>query len=175
MRAGDFIQSDQSVATIETDKVSIEVSYTGSKPGVLTSIDIAKGDKVTVGQAIATVDDSQDTTAAESKPEPERTQETPKKLKVEKQGDEDKVRWPSCCCDFHSVVCCARQRVRMQYHGESVTGFQVMTDTSLPFICRKRRRRKSSQRPKSQQAQHPSNRVHRSRTQPNLVSAVNAE
>jgi pyruvate/2-oxoglutarate dehydrogenase complex dihydrolipoamide acyltransferase (E2) component len=98
MCAGDSIRSDESVATIETDKVTIEVSYTGSKSGVLSSIHIAEGDKVTVGQAVATVDDSQDTQkaagGAESDSKKHKEEKVPTTIqgnKAGKQVDEGKV------------------------------------------------------------------------------------
>lgn len=63
-RAGDLIKTDEVIALIETDKVTIDVRYPGSKPGVVTSISIAADDTVSVGQAVAVVDDDPDKVAA---------------------------------------------------------------------------------------------------------------
>jgi pyruvate/2-oxoglutarate dehydrogenase complex dihydrolipoamide acyltransferase (E2) component len=62
--AGAVVQPDEVLALIETDKVTIDVRYTGSKPGVLNSISLAADDVVTVGQAVAVVDDDEATVEA---------------------------------------------------------------------------------------------------------------
>lgn len=54
--AGDLINTDEVIALIETDKVTIDVRYTASEPGVIKSISMAEGDTVTVGQVVAVVD-----------------------------------------------------------------------------------------------------------------------
>jgi pyruvate/2-oxoglutarate dehydrogenase complex dihydrolipoamide acyltransferase (E2) component len=51
------VKSDEVIALIETDKVTIDVRYTGSQPGVLTSLGIGADDTVTVGQVVGVVDD----------------------------------------------------------------------------------------------------------------------
>lgn len=48
---------DDILALIETDKVTIDVRYTGSKPAVLKSLSLAPEDTVTVGQTVAVFDD----------------------------------------------------------------------------------------------------------------------
>lgn len=58
-KEGQVVQSDEVIAIIETDKVTIDVRYTGSKPAVLTSIKLSPEDTVTVGQVVATVDDDE--------------------------------------------------------------------------------------------------------------------
>ena len=55
--SGDVLQPDDTIAMIETDKVTIDVKYTGSVPAVLTMVNLKADDSVTVGQAVATVDD----------------------------------------------------------------------------------------------------------------------
>jgi pyruvate/2-oxoglutarate dehydrogenase complex dihydrolipoamide acyltransferase (E2) component len=61
--AGDVVQSDDVIAQIETDKVTIDVQHTGSKPGVLTSLSVAAEDTVSVGQEIGSLDDDPDKVA----------------------------------------------------------------------------------------------------------------
>jgi 2-oxoglutarate dehydrogenase E2 component (dihydrolipoamide succinyltransferase) len=62
--AGDVVMPDEVLALIETDKVTIDVRYTGSKPAVLKTLSISPEDTVTVGQTVATYDD--DPAAVES-------------------------------------------------------------------------------------------------------------
>jgi pyruvate dehydrogenase E2 component (dihydrolipoamide acetyltransferase) len=54
VKVGDTLAVDQPVVELETDKATIEVPSTMA--GTVKSIDIKPGDKVTVGQAILTVD-----------------------------------------------------------------------------------------------------------------------
>ena len=61
--AGDVVNTDEVIAQIETDKITIDVQHTGSKPGVLTELSVAAEDTVTVGQAIGTIDDDADKVA----------------------------------------------------------------------------------------------------------------
>lgn len=49
---GDVVQEDDVVAQIETDKVTIDVKFTG-KSGKITSLAVAEGDTVVVGQKVA--------------------------------------------------------------------------------------------------------------------------
>ena len=57
--AGDIVKTDEVIAQIETDKVTIDVQHTGSKTGILTALNVAADDTVTVGQAIGTIDDDE--------------------------------------------------------------------------------------------------------------------
>lgn len=50
---------DDILALIETDKVTIDVRYTGSKPAVLKTMTLNAEDTVTVGQTVATYDDDE--------------------------------------------------------------------------------------------------------------------
>eukprot|EP00775_Hariotina_reticulata_P007670 gene7670-7872_t len=52
---GDIVQEDDVIAQIETDKVTIDVKFT-AKSGKVTSILVAEGDTVTVGQPVAQVE-----------------------------------------------------------------------------------------------------------------------
>lgn len=55
--AGTIVQTDDIVAQIETDKVTIDMRYTGSKPGALKSLQISEGQEVEVNQVVGVVDD----------------------------------------------------------------------------------------------------------------------
>ena len=57
--AGDVVMPDDILALIETDKVTIDVRYTGSKPAVLKTMTLNAEDTVTVGQTVATYDDDE--------------------------------------------------------------------------------------------------------------------
>lgn len=54
---GSIVQTDDIVAQIETDKVTIDMRYTGSKPGVLKSLQISEDQEVEVDQVVGVVDD----------------------------------------------------------------------------------------------------------------------
>jgi 2-oxoglutarate dehydrogenase E2 component (dihydrolipoamide succinyltransferase) len=50
--AGDVVQEDDVIAQIETDKVTIDVKFTG-KSGKITGLAVGEGDTVVVGQKVA--------------------------------------------------------------------------------------------------------------------------
>jgi 2-oxoglutarate dehydrogenase E2 component (dihydrolipoamide succinyltransferase) len=73
--AGDTVQEDDVVAQIETDKVTIDVKFTG-KSGKITSLAVAEGDTVVVGQKVAEFEEGDfggggSSKAAAPEPEPE--------------------------------------------------------------------------------------------------------
>jgi pyruvate dehydrogenase E2 component (dihydrolipoamide acetyltransferase) len=53
VKVGDVVAKDQGVVELETDKATIEVP--SSVAGTVTAVNIKKGDKVTVGQAVLTL------------------------------------------------------------------------------------------------------------------------
>ena len=53
---GDTIREDEVIAQIETDKVTIDVKYTGKEPGTITQLVIAPGDIVQTGMVVCSVD-----------------------------------------------------------------------------------------------------------------------
>lgn len=70
------MQEDDVIAQIETDKVTIDVKFTG-KSGKITTLSVAEGDTVVVGQKVAEFEEgdfggggSSSTAAAASAPEP---------------------------------------------------------------------------------------------------------
>lgn len=54
---GDVVREDEVVAQIETDKVTIDVRYTGTKPAVVKNLLVKEEDTVVVGQAVAQVEE----------------------------------------------------------------------------------------------------------------------
>jgi pyruvate/2-oxoglutarate dehydrogenase complex dihydrolipoamide acyltransferase (E2) component len=62
--AGDAVKEDDVIAQIETDKVTIDVKYTATAPGMIAELMVKEGDTVVVGQDIARVEEG----VAEAKP-----------------------------------------------------------------------------------------------------------
>lgn len=58
MYLGDILVEDDVVAQIETDKVTIDVRYTGTSPAKITELLVKDQDTVTVGQAVVKVRNS---------------------------------------------------------------------------------------------------------------------
>jgi 2-oxoglutarate dehydrogenase E2 component (dihydrolipoamide succinyltransferase) len=55
-KEGDYVNADELIVELETEKVSLEVN--ASKAGVLTKISVGEGESVTVDQVIGTIDDT---------------------------------------------------------------------------------------------------------------------
>ncbi|EFJ47284.1 2-oxoglutarate dehydrogenase, E2 component [Volvox carteri f. nagariensis] len=55
-KPGDAVKEDDIIAQIETDKVTIDVKYTGKAPGVVSQVLINPSDLVKVGQQVAVVE-----------------------------------------------------------------------------------------------------------------------
>eukprot|EP01025_Chloroclados_australasicus_P004686 TRINITY_DN1121_c2_g1_i1.p1 TRINITY_DN1121_c2_g1~~TRINITY_DN1121_c2_g1_i1.p1 ORF type:complete len:433 (+),score=72.19 TRINITY_DN1121_c2_g1_i1:239-1537(+) len=55
-KIGDVVKPDEVIAQIETDKVTMEVKYTGSQPGVLKEILVQPEESVTIEQLVGRVD-----------------------------------------------------------------------------------------------------------------------
>ena len=53
---GDVVSEDALIAQIETDKVTIDVRYTGTEPGKVTGVLVKAGDTVEVGTPVASVE-----------------------------------------------------------------------------------------------------------------------
>ena len=73
-KSGDFVNAGDTLFTLETDKVSTEI--TAEKAGVLDAL-VPEGQEVKIGEVVATIDDSKSPPAksepAEKKPAPEKT------------------------------------------------------------------------------------------------------
>src|ERR1700737_4684123 len=63
-KSGDFVNAGDALFTLETDKVSTEI--TAENPGVLETM-VNEGQEVKIGEVVATIDDSK---AAPAKSEP---------------------------------------------------------------------------------------------------------
>src|ERR1700736_5513466 len=63
-KSGDFVNAGDALFTLETDKVSTEI--TAEKPGVLETL-VPEGQEVKIGEVVATIDDSK---SAPAKSEP---------------------------------------------------------------------------------------------------------
>lgn len=82
--AGDVVREDDILLQIETDKVTIDVRYTGSEPGTVKEILVSEDDTVSVGQEVVIVETgnvSDDDSAAEkpAEKEPEAAKKPEKK------------------------------------------------------------------------------------------------
>ena len=54
--AGDSVREDDVLLQVETDKVTIDVRYTASEPGVLKEYLVAEEDTVSVGQDVVRIE-----------------------------------------------------------------------------------------------------------------------
>lgn len=72
-KSGDFVNAGDALFTLETDKVSTEI--TAETPGVLDTM-VPEGQEVKIGEVVATIDDSK---TAPAKPEPAEKKAAPKK------------------------------------------------------------------------------------------------
>src|SRR5256885_5177644 len=70
-KPGEAVAADEPIASLETDKVSVEVP--SPVAGVLTEQLVGEGDTVAVGAVIARIDQSATASAAPSAPSPDAT------------------------------------------------------------------------------------------------------
>ena len=56
LSAGDVVNEDDVLLQIETDKVTIDVRYTETKPGKIKEFLVSEDDTVTVGQQVCIID-----------------------------------------------------------------------------------------------------------------------
>ena len=73
-KSGDFVNAGDALFTLETDKVSTEI--TAERSGVLDTL-VPEGQEVKIGEVVATIDDSKSApkaTPAEKKPAPEKAE-----------------------------------------------------------------------------------------------------
>jgi 2-oxoglutarate dehydrogenase E2 component (dihydrolipoamide succinyltransferase) len=77
-KSGDFVNAGDALFTLETDKVSTEI--TAETPGVLDTM-VPEGQEVKIGEVVATIDDSKTAPAksepVEKKAAPEKTEQKP--------------------------------------------------------------------------------------------------
>jgi 2-oxoglutarate dehydrogenase E2 component (dihydrolipoamide succinyltransferase) len=75
-KSGDFVNAGDALFTLETDKVSTEI--TAEKAGVLDAL-VPEGQEVKIGEVVATIDDSKEAPAAEEKEKPKKKEPEEKK------------------------------------------------------------------------------------------------
>jgi 2-oxoglutarate dehydrogenase E2 component (dihydrolipoamide succinyltransferase) len=84
-KSGDFVNAGDALFTLETDKVSTEI--TAETPGVLDTM-VPEGQEVKIGEVVATIDDSKtapaDSEPAEKKAAPKKTEQKPAAASKEK-------------------------------------------------------------------------------------------
>ena len=84
-KSGDFVNAGDALFTLETDKVSTEI--TAETPGVLDTM-VPEGQEVKIGEVVATIDDSKTAPAksesAERKAAPKKTEQKPAAASKEK-------------------------------------------------------------------------------------------
>jgi 2-oxoglutarate dehydrogenase E2 component (dihydrolipoamide succinyltransferase) len=84
-KSGDFVNAGDALFTLETDKVSTEI--TAETPGVLDTM-VPEGQEVKIGEVVATIDDSKTAPAesepAEKKAAPKKTEQKPAAAPKEK-------------------------------------------------------------------------------------------
>jgi 2-oxoglutarate dehydrogenase E2 component (dihydrolipoamide succinyltransferase) len=84
-KSGDFVNAGDALFTLETDKVSTEI--TAETPGVLDTM-VPEGQEVKIGEVVATIDDSKTAPAesepAEKKAAPKKTEQKPAAASKEK-------------------------------------------------------------------------------------------
>lgn len=93
------MKEDDIIAQIETDKVTIDVKYTGKQSGVITALHIKEQDVVEVGKLVCEVDTAATPAAAPAckpAPQPPKAPELPKEPKV----------WNSCANAMSSSCSC---------------------------------------------------------------------
>jgi 2-oxoglutarate dehydrogenase E2 component (dihydrolipoamide succinyltransferase) len=78
-KSGDFVNAGDALFTLETDKVSTEI--TAEKPGVLETI-VAEGQEVKIGEVVATIDDSKQAAEEKGAEKPKRKEPEPVKQPV---------------------------------------------------------------------------------------------
>jgi 2-oxoglutarate dehydrogenase E2 component (dihydrolipoamide succinyltransferase) len=73
-KSGDFVEAGDPLFTLETDKVSTEI--TAEKAGVLEAL-VREGQEVKIGEVVATIDDSKEAPPVEEKSKPEEKKKEP--------------------------------------------------------------------------------------------------
>ncbi|HYY13764.1 MAG TPA: 2-oxoglutarate dehydrogenase complex dihydrolipoyllysine-residue succinyltransferase [Chthoniobacterales bacterium] len=86
-KSGEFVEAGEPLFTLETDKVSTEI--TAEKSGVLDSL-VPEGQEVKIGEVVATIDESKQPSTIEQKPRPEEKKKEPEeeKKRAEEQREE---------------------------------------------------------------------------------------
>lgn len=95
VKAGDFVEKDQPLIELETEKATFEVPSTAS--GKVVEIAVKENDKVNVGQVIAKIDtdaeaaEKQDQKPAETKPAPKSKEQVVEEPAAEEQKAQEEI------------------------------------------------------------------------------------
>ena len=102
-KSGDFVNAGEPLFTLETDKVSTEI--TAEKAGVLDAL-VPEGQEVKIGEVVATIDDSQEAPAVEqkAKPEEKKAPEAEKKAAVAAVADRGAASTPPAAVPLSPAV-----------------------------------------------------------------------
>ena len=82
-QVGDFVQADEAIVSLETDKVSIDV--TAPKPGILSEISAKEGVTVQVGAQLGSIDSSNSAPKKQPKEKPKNKVSEIKKIEIQKE------------------------------------------------------------------------------------------
>ena len=84
-QVGDYVEQDEEIASIETDKIDVALNATHS--GTITKLLVSEGDIVTVGQAVIEISLEKSDTTSQSPPQSqaERTSEPPQEATQKQQ------------------------------------------------------------------------------------------
>src|ERR1051325_4335367 len=85
-KSGDFVEAGDPLFTLETDKVSTEI--TAEKAGVLDAL-VPEGQEVKIGEVVATIDDSKEAPAEAPKEAPKKKEIEEKKASVAAVADRE--------------------------------------------------------------------------------------
>ena len=80
-QVGDFVQADEAIVSLETDKVSIDV--TAPKPGILSEISAKEGVTVQVGAQLGSIDSSNSAPKKQPKEKPKNKVPEIKKIEID--------------------------------------------------------------------------------------------
>jgi 2-oxoglutarate dehydrogenase E2 component (dihydrolipoamide succinyltransferase) len=86
-KSGDFVEAGDPLFTLETDKVSTEI--TAEKAGVFEAL-VREGQEVKIGEVVATIDDSKESPPIEQKPKVEEKTKQPEAEKKKEPETEKK-------------------------------------------------------------------------------------
>ena len=82
-QVGDFVQADEAIVSLETDKVSIDV--TAPKPGILSEISAKEGVTVKVGAQLGSIDSSNSAPKKQAEEKPKNKISEIKKIEIQKK------------------------------------------------------------------------------------------
>lgn len=90
-KSGDFVETGDALFTLETDKVSTEI--TAEKSGVLETV-VPEGQEVKIGEVVATIDDSKKAPEEKEAEKPRKREPEEKKEREEKVAEEKQKKLP---------------------------------------------------------------------------------